>query len=301
MFLSERVINEYVPCWYELSWRMRKPAIILRVHRDFATGAEELLKETSNDKCVVGVLKEKFGLKNFIGSFHDNFGFDDAFVLAKGKDDFIEFVGKIPKIERLSEERCHDCDGSGRGVFAPIDWRGKCFICHGTGKKVFYHWPSVDAISASFCVFTAVAAQLSDIETSAKVPQLMTISAMIEKGPNGGFLGGEYSALLVRWLSSLPEESILEVIQAMRVTHNRMFGFQELDQSSFRAPVNKKGRLIIISPGQCCDMGSHYKKEYSAKRILVHDFDSHNVDSSAQQITLLAGLAALNDKARNSF
>ncbi len=301
MFLLGRVAREDVPCWYELSWRARKPAIVLRVHKDFATSAEELLEELFNDSYVVERLKEDFRLSNFVASFDDNFGFDNAFVLAGEKDEFIEFVAKIPKIERLAEESCQDCNGSGRGIFASIDCQGRCFTCHGTGKKVFYHWPSIDAISASLCTFTSLTVQLSDIETSAKVSQLMTISTIIEKGPHGGSLGGEYSALLVRWLSSLPEGSIPEVIQAMRVADNRMFGLQDWGESSFRTSVDK-GMLIISSPGQCCCLGPSYDEwESSAKRGLGYEVNPHNIDTSAQQITLLAGLAALNDKARKSL
>ncbi len=29
------ITREDIPCWYELSWQPKPPALILRIHRDF--------------------------------------------------------------------------------------------------------------------------------------------------------------------------------------------------------------------------------------------------------------------------
>jgi len=31
----KRITRDIMPCWYELSWKEKEPAILLRVHRDF--------------------------------------------------------------------------------------------------------------------------------------------------------------------------------------------------------------------------------------------------------------------------
>lgn len=289
------ITREDVPCWYELSWRSKKPAIILKIHKDFISS----IKPISEDNFMVKSLKEEFRFNRFIGSFEENFGFDNAFILVGEKENFVEFVVKIPKIKKWTNENCSNCKGSGKEMF--VDSRRDCFHCEGTGKERIIDWHPAYAISASFSIFTTLA-RFPKVETSASFIQLIIVNTIIGMDLHGGSLGGEYSVPLVKWLSSLFGNSITEMVDAMKIAYNRMFGLREFHKFNFRASVDyKDGWLNVDCPGDACGLNPVHNAGYNMERGLGYEFDCHNVDTSIQQITLLSGLAALNDKARKEL
>ena len=78
-------------------------------------------------------------------------------------------------------------------------------------------------------------------------------------------------------------------------TFTKMSGCR-VDESSFWVRL-KNGRLIMNCPGDAC--GIHPENWYE-ENDKGYEFNCHNVDSPMQQITLLAGLAALHDEARRA-
>ncbi len=87
----------------------------------------------------------------------------------------------------------------------------------------------------------------------------------------------------------------------MKIAYGWMFGerYLRIQETSFRAQVDgEKGWLNVQCPGSGCGLcPSHHGIE----RGRGYEFDSHNVDSPIQQLTLLAGLAALHDRARREI
>ena len=287
------IIKENVPCWYGLSWRQKKPAIVLKIHKDFIAS----IKPVSEDAPIIKSLKEEFKFKRFVGSFEGNFGFDDAFILAGEKENFVEFIIKIPKVKKWTNKNCSYCNGSGKEIF--VDSRRDCYHCEGTGKERIFDWQPAYRISANFTVFTTLA-QFPKVETSAPFLQLMTINTTT--GMDYALLDGEYCIPFVKWLSSLSRNSIPEMIQAMKIAYNRMLGLRKFDQFHFRASVDfESGWLNVDCPGNSCGLNPAHGAGYDMERGLGYEFDCHNVDTPMQQITLLAGLAALHDRARKEL
>ncbi len=288
------IIKENIPCWYELCWRAKKPALVLKIYKEFISNAKSL--PVFEDSPIVKSLKEEFKFKKFVGNFSKNFGFDNAFIKESEDEDCITFVAKIPIIKKLLEIKCKYCNGSGKER-AFIGMHGACLSCEGTGKTIDFDWRVADAISANFTILTSFV-NPPETETSSQFLQLMTINTITGRGFSG--LKGEYSIPLVKWLSLLSEtESITEVVDAMRIADNRMFG-SCTDRHRFLTFVDSKsGWLNISCPGERCGLApSHGSTGYYAQKGLGYMFNCHNLDTSAQQITLLAGLSALNDKAR---
>ncbi len=290
------ILRENIPCWYELSWQKKEPAILVKVHRDFIRS----VKTVSKDAPIVVSLKEEFGFKDFIGSFEGNFGFDNAFVFLEQKEDFTEFVVKIPKIKKWTNKECTYCHGTGKEIFSETK-RG-CFHCEGKGKEYFFDWQAAYAISASFTVFTALA-KFPKVVTSATILQLMTINASINKENLGkAWLDGEYSIPLVQWLSLLFEKSISDMVSAMKTTYDLMVGLKRFNLSEFKAAVDGKGGWLNIDcPGNACGLNPVHNAGYNIQKGLGYEFSSHNIESPVQQITLIAGLAALNDVSRKNL
>jgi len=290
-----------LPAWYELSFDARRATIILRVHRDFIRNAK--VAATSESPIVKDFI-EKFGFQQFDGNFTKNFGFDRAFHLRNVcPDGFNEFTIKLPQVERETGEPCRDCKGTGKNWEAH-DFR--CFDCRGTGKARELSWHEVYAISASFTVFSHLAycpdwgtgSPSSRISTRS---QLLTVQTITVQSMHGGSLYGMFSIPLVRWLSRLPENTHLKKVEdAMKAAHNRMLGWRSYNRHEFRVRLqNEKGGLQMDCPGNAC--GLHPSDMFHSGFKEGYDFSCHNVDTPMQQLTLIAGLAALCDLARKEI
>ncbi len=297
------LIKENIPCWYELSWNKEKLAVILRVHRDFI----ETSPAITSGHLIVKALMEKFKFQNFCGNFEGNFGFDEgAFEnLREVKNGFFEYLVSIPKIKVETGKPCKECKGSGKDPFTRrygLEDR-QCLHCNGSGKEYFYNWKLAHAVSASLSIFFRIShypEKETSKETSASFPQLMIVDTIIDTGMHGGSLGGEFSIPLTQWLASLyqgRDTPIPEMTQAIKTAYGHIFGdLKHCNDYYFRAYVgSENGGLVADCPGDACGI---HPSDWGRIKGMGYEFSCHNVDNAAQQITLLAGLATLHDKAR---
>ncbi|MDP2946315.1 MAG: hypothetical protein Q8N61_02580 [bacterium] len=296
----KRITRDSIPCWYELSWQKKEPAIILRVHRDFVESAVPI----KQDAPIVIGLKEGFGFKKFTGSLNENFGFDDTLEIQAPKDKFTEFLIRIPEIKKLTKKKCRSCGGTGKGEFRADE---KCFSCNGKGKEIYYDFKQAETISASLTVFFTLTMYCGDEkETSSSIPQLLTVQTITQRNMHGGSLWGEYSLHLRKWLASLWQDGcapIPEMSRVMQTAYTKMFGPSDyIKDYNFRASVDYEwGWLNVDCPGDACGLHPEHGAEYDMKYGRGYKFSCHNVDNAGQQITLLAGLAALHDLARREI
>lgn len=288
------VIRENIPCWYELSFRETGPAIILRVHKDFI---ESIKLVPNNDWRVVDFLKQ-FKFNEFVGSFDGNFGFDNAFIREGQKGEFTEFVVEIPKVRKKTGRVCKYCKGSGKD-----DYSDGCLSCDGKGEEYIYDWNKAQAISASFTVFFDFS-RFPKFETSSSVTQLMTMQTITLKESHGGSLDGEYSIPLSNWFKKLEQkekpEPLEAAVGAMWSAYKKMINHPKLyPKYLFRAWIHDGGRITLDCPGDAC--GIYIPPEGIWNEGRGRKFSCHNVDTPAQQLTLLVGLAVLHDKARKEM
>jgi hypothetical protein len=288
--------RERIPCWYELSFRKEKPAIILRIHKGFIAHT----KPISQTAPIVIRFIDHFRFKKFSGSMDGNIGFDDSFVFEGVKENFVEFAVNIPEVKKYSGKKCEDCKGSGKDQLRDDE----CLRCMGTGKEWFYDWKLAFAISASFTTISHWM-QFPEKETSSLLPQLMTVFTVTRDEMHGGSLGGDYSVELCNWMGSLYLQNkgryeVTEMTEAMKIAHKKMFGAFRFGQEYYlwAKIVNDNGWLNVNCPGDAC--GLHPADSFF-RDGKGYEFACHNVDNPMQQITLLAGLAALHDKARREM
>lgn len=285
--------RENIPCWYELSWRKTKPAIILRLHEDFIRNTDSILDEAP----IVVSLKEEFKFDNFIGTFDGNFGFDNAFICRGRKGEFVEFVVEIPKIKNYTG-KCKECNGTGEDKELGMN----CFHCNGKGKEYEFNWKLAYTISASFTVFSTFL-RFPEKETSSSLIQLMTVQTITQQSMHGGSLSADLNISLCAWMDSLREKGeseIKEMIEAMQDTYRVIFdGLDPYRKQDFRAWVAYEGGWLNTScPGDACGFNPEHMGPEKGKGYRL---DCHNVDNPMQQLTLLASLAALHDKARKEM
>jgi len=115
-------------------------------------------------------------------------------------------------------------------------------------------------------------------------------------------LGGDYSVPLVNFLRSFaPGTEITEMKDAMILAHRKMFGKNDKYAIyEMEAKVAyENGWLNTSCPGNAC--GLNPADSWGLEKVGGYKFSCHNVDTSAQQIVLIAGLAALCDKYRKEI
>ncbi len=292
----KNIIYDILPCWYELSWIEKPPAILLRVNNDFIGYIKEQKIDFEKTPIVMG-LKLEFGLKNFVGDFGGNFGFDNVFERREEKNGFSEFLIKIPRVKKITNKPCGWCNGSGKDR-----WRNdKCLSCKGKGKEYKYDWKISYAISASLKVFF-ILASFPKIETDVSFPQLLTLTIVTARGDYGGAIGGEFGISLVEWLNSNycdKEETAKQMKYAAMCAYKRMFGISSFEEYDFRAEISDVGGVMLDCPGNATGIypESCYKIDIGKEG---YSLTCHNLDTPMQQLTLLAGLAALHDLVREN-
>lgn len=279
-----------LPCWYELSWEETKPAILLRLHQDFIKDALVMTSETP----LVRVLAEELDLKNFNGNFKGDIGFEGALKNQGESGDFTEYAISIPKMKKETDRACRWCNGTGQDSY---DDR-VCFSCSGSKHDFNIDWQEAHVVSASLTAFTRLLIYC-DKDTSASFPQLLTIETITEVGMHGGSLSADVSLPLRRFLSLYPgHNTIPEAIKAMETAYNKMFILREFDKYSFKTLVWDDGGLCMDCPGDACGV---HPDGYGKREERGYGLSCHNVDSAVQQLTLIAGLAAIHDKARKEI
>ena len=311
--------RENMPCIYQLSWDEKTPAIVLKIHRDFA-GKHSI---PSNSPFVCDFLKY-FGFMGFVGDFFgETFGFDSAFSFYRNENTFVIFKAPIPVAKKTLYEICPLCSGDKKGLFGrcqKCEGKGKlhkkcnhcggsgredevmdCLFCEGKGIETYVDWRALSALSASFTVFFEFVSiyLLKSEVVSSSIPQLLLVNTSTGKMNNS--IGGTYSIPLTKWLLLLGSVEMPEVKQAMMVSWKRMWGkVGEFEKHEFRAEIfHGAGRLSLSCPGDRCDL--YVPCNYGPKFGEGCRFCDHNVDTPAQVIAFLSGLASLCDKARKEI
>ena len=131
----------------------------------------------------------------------------------------------------------------------------------------------------------------------------MTIDVVTNHGMHGGSLGGEFSIPLCEWLKSFEERTQFpEIIEAMQTAEKKMFGkISKYAGYGFRAYILHKGGIAIDIPGNATGIYNPPEDYFDPQRKTGCKLKCHNIDTPMQQIALLAGLAALHDRARREI
>jgi len=288
------IIDENMPCWYELSFLETEnvPSIIFRLHRDFVGYIKEK-KIDFNNSFIAKSLKEEFELKDFLSDFDGDIGIGGVLKFLGVKDEFYEFETKVPKI-KIDGGKCSSCDGLGeRELFNDI-----CPSCKGTGIGYIIDCEKIINFSASYTIMSGFLSGWGKENTSSsKLPQLFSLHTILRRGDHGSSLNGEISIPLKTWIMSSAKRGteMPEVVSAMRKTYRKMMG--PGDYFSIYAYWDDSGHFYTQCPGNACGLCS---ADFTEKGKGIK-FNCHNVDLPEQQFTLIAGLAALHDRARKEI
>lgn len=143
--------------------------------------------------------------------------------------------------------------------------------------------------------------------------QLLRIQTGLRDGSDGSMamapIGGLAYAGLLDWIAMqrttknrqrLPvvEEAMWRACNAFRTEKvARRIGPSTF--SSFETRLEKNGSFLIQTLGNTCDVSTY--EAWHRKTGEAHELGCHNVDSPVQQLSLIAGLAALHDVASKAL
>lgn len=282
-----RIASERVPWWYELEWRPGpgNPGLLIHIRT-------EIIQEYLTEAAIARYL---FPPGNGFGEFaatEESFGYGSCFSWQPRDKESRSLVLPIPVIEKENKEPCHLCNGTGKSFY---DDETICFACNGRKKERRLDWDTAYQISATLTVLFRRINYLTEIAESSK-SQLLMLETVTARELHGGSLSGTYNQTLIRWLMRLhPGTPLTCMTEAMRLCHSTQFS-ENFESREFKASINDKhGSLNIGCAGDAC--GLHPTLNYRAPSE-GYSWSSHNVDSPMQQLTLIAGLAALSTKVR---
>ena len=290
---------ENIPCWYEFGWDLKNTAIIFRLHKKAISNNNMCFgNRFPLDAPIVKILTERLGLKRFYGSLNADFGFGGVLRCVGEDEEFIIFSVSLPSARKNTGDQCLLCGGTGRSDI--YDDR-KCGMCGGDGKEWEFDNILLFNISASFVVMLTAFSEYYDYDTKCERLQLMTVDLTAEATSMYGFcIGGKFGVELVKWMSTFePHTEMTEMTTAMKEAYWHMSGTTPRKYEQFRASVDyENGWLNVSCPGDACGLNPSNGR-FEANE--GYSFASHNTDTPIQQLTLLAGLAALHDKARKEI
>jgi hypothetical protein len=133
--------------------------------------------------------------------------------------------------------------------------------------------------------------------------QVQLFSLQTFYNPNGGFhSAGIYFAISPRaaqFLFNHSDKRIPDAFEAMRMHHNSKFPNEKIEEWStyLTATIREEGTLHYVTYGDCACLGTMPK----VLKNEGYSLDSHNVDTSWQQLNLIIGLAATWKWVRDSL
>ncbi|MFC1775592.1 hypothetical protein ACFLY0_01930 [Patescibacteria group bacterium] len=288
-----------IPCWYELSWDSSACAIIFKLHkRAIVNNDMGFDSDFPKDSPIIGFLKENLSLGQFHYSLDSDFGFDGALHRIGEDTEFIIFSGALPNARKNIDGKCLSCGGTGNSSICDDE---KCMICGGDGKNWEFDHNSLFTVSSSFIILFTAFAGYCDYNTECEYPQLMTVDMTAEKrSVYGACIGGKFGIDLVKWMSTFnPNTKITEMIEAIKCAYGQMSGIVPDKYERFLASIDyENGWLNVSCPGNACGLNPSNGNVCAGEG---YGFSPHNTDTPLQQLTLLAGLAALHDKARKEM
>jgi hypothetical protein len=259
----KNLLSQTVPAWFELS--LKSPdTIIVRIHE---RAFEKLKSIDWPNTPIVGYVTKEASLKAFESPTDDGyFGFGQTLRVASPSGD-----------SRWFSVECK----------LPILYSGKWV--DDSLSKVWEIRYSLAILFSGLSMF--------ETETDSTDAQLMAdFDLRVESGPHGGSLSVLLTVPACVWLSKRPDHShIIPVEDAMRSASMHMWkGVKRTER--FMALCRKPKWINLDVPGDACGLDPSDYNHAALDR--GYKLFPHNVDSSLQQLTFLAGLAKLHDEMR---
>lgn len=287
------------PEWlsFDLKYRRRRPVLELCVARG---ALAYVLSTLSGDSigAVAEALGEPANTDDFLLLPGKPLGFGGALVLDQSSESCLRYSAEIPRVEKPGRP-CRSCSGE-QGVV------GECFTCDDTGYEREHDWLQTNRIAATLCVLLrGLSAVPIDClrNVAGSKQQLMAVQTGYATGAlSHAGISASLSQEFSNYLRDNAETELPTVTEAMRRTYLSMLpSWEAFAGREFRACIRARGQLLLDVPGNACGLGVGGDESGLSDPSMPFELECHNVDTNAQMIALLAGLAALAARAREDM
>lgn len=186
-----------------------------------------------------------------------------------------------------------------------------CVLIAEDGGAVNFHFPlvpsRVDELVFTLHVLLLAfdACSYEELEAPENIRQLVTMHTRVENDISAGWghaMSGYVYPEMRRWLarvgSSGVEDPLKDVRTAMVAAARALDpALAKLFADMCRARVDSTGRFLLECAGNACDIAIYPDLDSGPEAEEPSHVGCHNLDSARQQLTLIAGLAALHDMA----
>ena len=173
-------------------------------------------------------------------------------------------------------------------------------------KKDRFSADKAIALSQSLStLFTFVG--FSENTSSSPVEQQMDVDLGIDRSAtfHGAPIGAEVYESLVKWMrANLDDDTAIQIRKSMQRGYQNMWNDHDFtpDFSDFRLFWNQPKWLFLAVPGDAADLGPHmYHIFDESENETGYRMGPHNIDGPHQQLSLLSGLAKLDELATNGY
>jgi len=276
-----------VNCRYQLSFRNKSSdenyAFVFRIHRSVTDLVPELHENTPIVERLAGSCNVE--ADSVTDDLTRGFGFGGLIQRDQGNESggYITLTAELPP---ATQGNCLRCGGSGE-LLSGED----CSQCDGSGRAIKAS-NSLEPMIASINLLLSALNQINSRGDSNR-KQLLVVNVMMSRESSG--IQGVLSSKIVDWVADIKRE-LFEVEKVMQSAYELMAGNNLYDSSTyFNAKTEKgSGRLGLSCPGDRSGLNppSTFRKKEAYELV------PHNIDTPLQVLTLLSGLAALEDKVR---
>lgn len=252
--------------WYQL--RYTQGGLFIRIHQSVANTVLEPITRTWEPAQL---LASYLSLPSFIPPDKEAWGFGPILHRAQDASSWRTWFMKWPTLPQDENQR----------------WEQKELFCISATLNLLFN-ELLKGKSSKWLT-----------EPRGTLPQLLDIHYLqTSPEPGGGTLGVTLSPIVGAWVASLPDSTChAELGDALFHAYHRLTGTQsDADRRSCHVYVEHPRWLTFSIPGS--ESGLHPDEQSSENPERGYSLVSHNVDDRVQQITLLAGLAKLNDLVR---
>lgn len=266
--------KEDIDAWYELSWDNENKQLIVRMH---ILLEDQLSRLNLEAPLIRGLAMEKFSLDPFLPPSNQNWGFGGVMQNIPSVDPlFISWAIDLPRVVWEENSEKH------------------------------YDWKSAYNISATLnALFTLLHVyEREEVVWQHPHRQLAIVDTLNTSSDfHGGALQVTFARALLPWLRSLPDDvNMSPITQAMITTY--CYAFQDVKPDNWlrhsiygRTKTVEGYRFIHFScRGDACNL--YPEMSYFRPGEKGYKLHPHNIDTPAQQLVFLVGIAAMCDLAR---
>lgn len=290
------IIRDTVPCWWKLGWSPNDNSLLIHVAKAFISALPAISPNSplilAGKSWLAGDLFRSFSCS----LTESHFGFNQSIKRVADRNtasEFATFSVLLPKVHRATGRACPDCGGTGKRE------RGdRCLLCNGSKMEMVYDWDTAFNITGSIQLLFWLLDLEAKTEMPTQTPQWMALNLWAERGMAGSSLGGHLSKdgvrmfkLLIRTGSSPVKKLEKRVTTALAQSWTRMMGKGPYGNYNLRAEIKEDDcNLFLTCPG---DAAGAYTLNQQSNLPPEHgcEISSHNMDSPAQALACLAGLA----------